>query len=254
VEATVPVTVPLDGCVVAGGLGYSMGEIEALEPPRAIASGLVELDTASDGGLLPGAVWTVAGPSRAGVTELAVRIAVGASRTNTVVIGNGHMPSHVLLQRMLGEAARSYCVESVRARLSMASWLPLPFALDDGCYSWDSACEAADVVVMDTLDEMLRPAAWPSSDELVLLLRGLRETARRHGTAVVLTARTGRVGSGERDDDGWTRHLARAAFEDVGDVQIQVESGHPGLLKLAIYVRGMGQHDLMIAAGPVAKP
>jgi hypothetical protein len=156
------------------------------------------------------------------------------------------MATHLLVQRAMDEGNVAGLLQQVNDRLSVASWLPLPQALDDGTYMWDSACEAADVVIMDTLDEMLLPAAWPTADELVRSVRCLREAGRRHGVAVVLTARTAEEEVGGVVADDWPAHVARPAFHDVGDVQIRLSAGPPGFLRLATYVRGLGHHDLMI--------
>src|SRR5690606_20230941 len=55
---------------------------------------------------------------------------------------------------------------------------------------WDGGCEQADVVVLDTWDEMWRPTTAPLSDaQRAADARWLRERARACGTALVLTAR-----------------------------------------------------------------
>jgi hypothetical protein len=238
-------TPSLRGGVVPGGLAYAIGELDAVSP-AATSTGLEQLDAATGGGLLPGAVWTVIGPSRVGVTEFAVRIACAASCSGTVILANGHVATHLIVKRTTEEAAITGSLAEVTSRVSIASWLPLPRTSSDGTYSWDSACAAADVVVMDTLDEMLRPAAWPTADELVLALRGLRESARHHGTAVLLTARTGQEEGDAPVATEWSVRQARRAFEDVGDVQIRLGAGPPGFLALGTYVRGLGHDDVMI--------
>ena len=171
--------------MIAGGQGYSVTELALLPPLPVHASGVAPLDTLTGGGLTPGAVWTLAGPPSIGITSLASSIAVTASRTARVAVGNEHLPTHLLRDRL----------RAAGDRIEIASWVPLPdYRSDDS--SWFGA--AYDVLIIDCYDEMFRPAAWPKGDTAIRQGRWLRELARRTNTALVLTARAERARSDGR--------------------------------------------------------
>jgi len=205
-----------DGLMVAGGLGYSVDELLAVPAPATCSAGVEWIDQLT-GGVAPGTVWTVTGPTGVGVTTFAVRLAVASAQTGVVLLANGHVGSRALARQAAEVARRD--LGNMPDGLRLASWLPVP---DPGDDSWDGACEHADVVVLDTWDEMWRPDRWRMSrEERIADVRWLREVARSAHTAVVLTARRPRVAG---PGPGTTpRHWAEEAFDDVADVSIELD-------------------------------
>jgi len=208
-----------DGPMVAGGLGYNVEELVDSPAPATFSTGVDWIDELT-GGIAPGSVWTVMGPTGVGVTAFVGRLAVASAQSGEVLLANGHLPSrdlarHTAEQRLVGERA----VDRALRRPKVASWLPVP---DPGDDSWDGGCEHADVVVLDTWDEMWRPDRWRMSrEERIADVRWFREVARSVHTAVVLTARRPRVAG---PGPGTTpRHWAEEAFDDVADVGIELE-------------------------------
>lgn len=223
-----------DGPMVAGGLGYPVEELLAAPAATPHRTGLEWLDQLA-GGIEPGAVWAGIGPAGVGVTRLVVRLAVAAASSGEVLLANGHVGSR-RLAGVVREAARRHG-RAGGAMPTLASWLPTPAVGDD---RWDGGCERADVVVLDTWDEMWRPTTVPIGDaQRAADARWLRERARAHGTALVLTARLPR----------WTRaaspgasaHPAFDALVDIADVLLELDDGaDDGRRRLTARVRGGG--------------
>ena len=215
-----------DGPMIAGGLGYSVEELLASPAPATFHTGVDWIDQLT-GGIEPGSVWTVMGPTGVGVTTFVTRLAAASARSSEVILANGHLPSRHLAALVQKAAQRDGGTTPSTPRV--ASWLPLPDVGDD---SWDSACEHADVVVLDTWDEMWRPDRWRMSrEERIADVRWLREVARSVHTAVVLTARRPRVAG---PGPGTTpRHWAEEAFDDVADVSIELGWGAGSAWRLA---------------------
>ena len=119
----------------------------------------------------------------------------------------------------------------------LASWMPLPSLGND---SWDGDCERADLVVLDTWDEMWRPEHWGHTREQRLAgVRWLREVTRSSGTALVLTGRLPYGSSGAPRPD---MHWAVEPFDDVADVNVWLdcsEDGSPSRMG-TVRVRGGG--------------
>ena len=205
-----------DGPMIAGGLGYSVEELLASPAPTTFHTEVDWIDQLT-GGIAPGSVWTVMGPTGVGVTAFVTRLAVTAARSSEVILANGHLPSRHLAALVQKAAQRDGGTTPSTPRV--ASWLPVPDIGDD---SWDGACEHADVVVLDTWDEMWRPDRWRMSrEECIADVRWLREVARSVHTAVVLTARRPRVA--EPGEGTIPRHWAEEAFDDVADVSIELD-------------------------------
>ena len=204
--------------MVAGGLGYNVEELVDSPAPATFSTGVDWIDELT-GGIAPGSVWTVMGPTGVGVTAFVGRLAVASAQSGEVLLANGHLPSrdlarHTAEQRLVGERA----VDRALRRPKVASWLPVP---DPGDDSWDGDCEHADVVVLDTWDEMWRPDRWRLSREARIAdIRWLREVARGCGTAVVLTARLPHRSPGAEPA---STHWAAEAFDDIADVAIEVD-------------------------------
>ena len=216
--------------MIAGGQGYSPAELALLPPLPVHASGVAPLDKLTGGGLTPGTVWTLAGPPSIGITSLATSIAVTASRTARVAVGNEHLPTHLLRDRL----------RAAGDRIEIASWVPLPDHRSDDC-SWFGA--AYDVLIIDCYDEMLRPAAWPKGDTAIRQGRWLRELARRTNTALVLTARSERARShGRRPfERAWHAHAARPVFDEVADLRVELWPEKIGGARFHATARGYGQ-------------
>ena len=198
---------------MVGGLGYSVDELLASPWPGTFDAG-VEWIHQITGGIAPGEVWAVTGVTGVGVTTLVRRLSVAAAQRGTVILANGHVPSRVMAQSIADQSSPSNGSDVRGALPQIASWLPLPRRGTDG---WDSACEQADVVVLDTWDEMWRPHDWTKSrEERLADARWLRELARSAGTALVLTARLPR---------SRTRapHWAEEALDNVADVSIELK-------------------------------
>jgi hypothetical protein len=229
------VALHFDGPMVAGGLGYTVEELLAAPAAAPHSAGLEWLDLLT-GGLEPGAVWAVVGPSGVGVTRLVVRLAVAAAATGDVLLANGHIGSRRLAGVVRESARRHGRTEDPLPML--ASWLPTPTVGDD---HWDGGCEQADVVVLDTWDEMWRPTTAPLSDaQRVADARWLRERARACGTALVLTARLPRWISPASPVA--SAHPAYDALVDVADVLLELDDGDDddGQRRLTARVRGGG--------------
>ncbi len=204
------------GPVLIGGLGYPMGELALLPQLARHPTGLSGLDDVLSGGIGAGEVLTITGPPGIGVSRLAMQAAVGASRSARVLFVNGHMPTRRLLAGLRDIGERSGLTAHDLDRFEVASWVPLP-SLDSPDDRWVGF--GYDVVVIDCLDEMFRPQAWPDPDELLRHGRWLRECAQRSSTALVATARA------ENADQigysgfarAWRRHRVRLAFDDIAD-------------------------------------
>lgn len=232
IRSGVPRPIHRDGGMVAGGSGYSLPELESLPPLPTHSCGLAPVDELTGGGIHRGAVWTVAAASGTGATTLAVQAAVAASQTGKVILVNGHVATHLLRDRVMDLSTSVGMTVSTRERVNLASWMPVPWLGED---FWDSACEQADLVILDTFDEMWRPQAWPEEPEARLrALRWLRELAQRHETALLLTAR---VPARESFTRTWPQHWAHDVFQDVADVHLQLRQHAEGSL-LHVAARG----------------
>lgn len=222
--------------MVAGGLGYTAAELLAAPEPKALSSGVEWIDELT-GGIEPGAVWTVAGPTGVGVTTLAVRLAVASARDGVTLLANGHVGSRDLARHASDVARRT--TSTTPDTLRLASWLPVPSIGDD---VWDGACESADLVVLDTWDEMWRSDRWGMPrEERIADARWLRERARAHGTAVVLTARQPHRDHGTPPPP---THWTAEAFDDVADVSIHLAWEPNSPRRLAnVRARGKGSRS-----------
>lgn len=229
-----------DGPMVAGGLSYQVDELLAAPGPAGLPTGVEWIDQMT-GGLAPGSLWTVLGATGVGVTTFATRLATAtaAAATGTVILANGHVPTRSLARQAQQAAGRlgQTEVQPPSSLPRLASWLPLPNLGDD---SWDGDCERADVVVLDTWDEMWRPEHWDNTREQRLAsLRWLREVARRNRTALVLTGRLPHGSSGAPRPD---MHWAVEPFDDVADVNVWLDwsdGGSPTRVA-TVRVRGGG--------------
>ncbi|NYG07765.1 hypothetical protein BJ986_002252 [Phycicoccus badiiscoriae] len=181
----------------------------------------------------------MAGPPGIGVTSLLTQMAAHLVQTARVGMANDHMATHILRDRLLMAASSAGTDRTAVDRIEIASWIPIPdFRSDDP--SWFGA--DYDVLIIDCLDEMLRPRAWPRGPVAVLTGRWLREMARRSNTALILTAR------GDRPpDDGrwsfegaWQSHWARPVFDDIADVQLSLWESGESRVGLHATARGYG--------------
>lgn len=223
------------GTMVSGGGLYGLDAVAGLSDDRRHSCGYGPLDKVTGGGLMPGAVWTLAATAGLGATSFAVQCAVAACRTGRVVLVNGHLASHLLARQIIDCAERQGIGAAARQRIEIASWLGLPDPSAKDVWA-AMPLPGQDVLIVDTLDEMWRPPEWRRTRKLQLMhLRWLREQAQTYGTSVLLTAR---VASSWYDfDDAWRRHWAYAPFSDVSDVRLQITGGAEGT-RLNSYVRG----------------
>ena len=207
--------------VLVGGMGYPVGELATVPPLARHPTGLGGLDDVLSGGLGVGEVLTIAGPPGIGVSRLAMQAAVGAARTAKVLFVNGHMPTRRLLAGLRDLGERSGLSSDALARFEVASWVPLPDP-DSPDNHWVG--RGYDAVIIDCLDEMFRPQAWPDADGILRHCRWLRECAQRSATALVITARTDRaVKIGHQGFvEAWRPHRARLAFDDIADSSCQI--------------------------------
>ncbi len=214
----------MNGPMIAGGSGYTLGELAALPEHPVHSSGLPLIDELCDRGIHSGEVWTIAAQSRMGATVLATQMAVAASRTAEVLFVNGHVGTRMMRDRVGRAAERSEAKATAWERLRLASWEPQPTWTPDQPFL-HLRCRAGQaphhhVDVFDTLDEAWSPHPWPTTaEERLQSLRSHREDSRWKDRAVVLTAR---VEPGPNFDSAWQRHWACAAFADVGDVQLEI--------------------------------
>jgi hypothetical protein len=218
-----------DGPMVAGGLDYSAEEILASPKPATFSTGVEWIDQLT-GGIGPGEVWTVMGPAGVGVTTFLRHLSLSAARTGSVVFANSHVPTRRLAQSIVDQRPPGEENPSPTAP-QIASWLPLP-AL--GADDWDGACRSADVVILDTWDELWRPHDWARSrEERIADARWLREVARSAHTAVVLTARLPRSRQIEP-------HWSEDVVDDVADVTIELKQEPDSPWRLATVRRRGG--------------
>lgn len=226
----------MDGPMIAGGMGYTLAELGELTAPHAGSTGHAVID-ALTGGISPGEVWTLVGPTGIGVTALAVQAAAAVGAVARVLIANGHAPTHLLRQHAVAAAGET---AGVSTRIELASWMRFPRSDHE---PWEWAGAGRDLVVYDTLDEMLRPGCWPvDAREGIEQVRWLRECARSTNTAVLLTARMPKLLPGGRwpFEEEWSRHWARAWFDDVADVSLEMWQEDAGKRTLGVRARGRG--------------
>ena len=205
-------------------MSYRVDELLAAPDPPVLSTG-VEWINQVTGGIAPGSVWTVLGATGVGVTTFATSLATAAAATGTVILANGHVPSRSLARQAQQAAGRRDRTEphGPSSMPRLASWMPLPSLGDD---SWDGDCERADVVVLDTWDEMWRPEHWGHTREQRLAgVRWLREVARSSGTALVLTARLPHGSSGAPCP---AMHWTVEPFDDVADVSVWLDWSDDG--------------------------
>lgn len=214
-----PSPLHFDGPIVAGGGVYEPAEILAQVDSQRLPTGIEPLDDAV-GGIAPGEVWTICGPAGIGVSSLVERCAAAAAQVGTVLLANGHLGSRALAEHVIRGP-----LQARPGSLRIASWLPLPWLGDE---RWDGACEKADLVILDTWDEMWRPPHWGRSvEERIADARWLRELARRSGTALLLTARLAlqdAVTDGARTG-GDPRGRYTEVFDDIADVAVELAAG-----------------------------
>jgi len=206
---------------LVGGMGYPVGELATMPPLARYPTGLGGLDDVLFGGLGVGEVLTIAGPPGIGVSRLSMQAAVGAARTARVLFVNGHMPTRRLLAGLRDLGERSGPSSDALARVEVASWVPLPDP-DSPDNHWVG--RGYDAVVIDCLDEMFRPQAWPDAEGILRHCRWLRECAQRSATALVITARTdqpAKIGH-QSFVEAWRPHRARLAFDDIADSSCQI--------------------------------
>lgn len=216
--------------MIAGGSGYTLTELVLLEPLPVHPCGFAALDQLTGGGLAPGAVWTVAGPAGVGVTSLVSAMAATVGKCARVALANDHLATHLLRDRL----------HSPSGQVDIASWVPLP-DYRAAELTWFGA--GYDLLIIDCLDEMLRPGAWPNGGSAISHGRWLRELARRSDTALVLTARAERVRSSGRRafERSWHSHWSRRVFDDIADVQVQLWPDRRGGNRFLATARGCGQ-------------
>jgi len=162
--------------MVSGGTTLDLASVAALSDDRRHSCGFAPLDKVTGGGLMPGAVWTLAATAGLGATNFAVQCAVAACRTGRVVLANGHLASHLLARQILRCAERQGIGEVARQRIEIATWLdlPEPAAGDERAFL---PLAGQDVLILDTLDEMWRPGTWRRTRKMhVMHLRWLRAT------------------------------------------------------------------------------
>jgi hypothetical protein len=152
-----------DGPMIAGGLGHSVEELLASPAPTTFHTGVDWIDEFT-GGIAPGSVWTVTGEPGAGVTAFVTRLAVASARSGAVILANGYMASRDLARSVLAQETAFGGADGPESAPRIASWFPLPRPGDG---FWDSDCERADVVVMDTWDEMSTCAGVGTSRTVV---------------------------------------------------------------------------------------
>lgn len=119
----------------------------------------------------------------------------------------------------------------------MASWVPLPDP-DSPDDHWVG--RGYDAVVIDCLDEMFRPQAWPDAGEILRHCRWLRECAQRSATALVITARTDQAAKIGHQGfvEAWRPHRARLAFDDISDSSCQIFTDGEGETGVRLASRG----------------
>ncbi|GAA1875612.1 hypothetical protein GCM10009814_02170 [Lapillicoccus jejuensis] len=207
--------------------------VDGLLPDASVGqrpTGIVPLDEVMGGGVSPGEILALAGPPRAGVSRLAVRLALGIGRDASVCIVNGHLPTRRLLP-VIDATGHDLGGDGPRT-LDVASWMPLP---DSPAHpAWFES--TYDVVVVDCLDEMTT-SHWVRTTSLSDVGRRLRECARRSSTTLIITGRSAAVdrgaaaGTTDRGPDG-------DVFDDVADVHLRLGGGGDDVELVEVEVRG----------------
>lgn len=221
--------------------------------PPGLSCGLDELDRFT-GGIQPGAVWTLVTSTGQGASRFAIQAAVSAAKSAQVRLVNGHHAPHPLTRRVedAAVALRLSAVPGARQRLYLAASIDLPrweptsdqWHRDRGWLAGDDA-----LVVIDTLDEMFHLLSWPPTVEHRLRhLRDIRELAREHSTALLLTARVSPTDTVTALETEWRKHWAYEMFADISDVALKATPPTNSLAQLHAYVRGSGYWRADIAA------
>lgn len=193
-------------------------------------TGVVPLDDTLGGGVSSGEILALEGPPRAGVSRLAIRLALGLGRGASVCIVNGHLPTRRLVPVV--EATRNDVGGDQPKTLDVASWMPLP-----GSPVHPAWFESTyDVVVLDCLDEMMT-SHWVRTTSLWDVGRRLRECARRSSTALIITARSAGASRGAVADTT-DRGPSGPVFDDVSDTHIRLGRDGDGLGLVEVEVRG----------------
>jgi len=223
------------------GLGYALVELADFVPPPGHSTGFRCLD--ERGLIQPGSVWTLATSAAVGATTFAVQVALAACRTGKVLLVNGHMSSHLLLQRVEDALVRDDQINHkvARARIELCSQLGFPPQGDRLGRRW--VASGYDLIIVDTMDESFLPEAAPATSEQWLReLRWWRDLARGNNTALLLTARvpSPQDAGSESFRREWAKHLARPVFEDISDVRMEMYETTDTPLAVTAYRRGLG--------------
>lgn len=214
--------------------------------PQGLSCGLTDLDQFT-GGIRPGAVWTLVTSSGQGASRFAIQAAVSAAKSGQVRLVNGHHALHLLAARAedAAIALRLSAVPGARQRLYLATAMDLPWwkptvdqwLRDRTRLSGDDA-----LVVIDTLDEMFDLLSWPMTTMHQLRhLRDIRDLAREHSTALLLTARVQPTDTVTAFEAEWRKHWAYEMFADISDVALKATPPTNSVAQLHAYARGSGQ-------------
>lgn len=228
---------PMLGPVLVGGLGYRLDEVDGVPPLERHPTGLPSVDDLLGGGLGSGEVMTMFGPPGVGVTRLAIQMALGAAASSKVLFVNGHLGSRRLVASLRAIGGACGVATAALDGFQIASWIPLPYPgrEDD---QWIGV--EYDVVVIDCLDEMFRPQAWPDPQNALRYGRWLRECAQRSSTALIVTARAAepeQVGS-QGFTAAWRRHPLHDVFDDIADASCRMFLDDNAEIALHLACRG----------------
>lgn len=212
-----------DGPMMIGGEPYPVDEVlRGLSMPR-ISTGFDVLDEVT-GGIGRGEVWAIIGAAGVGVTSLCNAIAASASRSDEVVVCNGHVPSLALIDNLRRAGATD--------RLRVASWLAPPHI--DLPQGGDGHPVPA-LVVYDTWDETQTAGLHGTTyTQLVESLRMTNRLAGRAWMSLVLGVRA--LVEPREEPRGWvgeavaeTAHVTIGLrWEDSKLIAAVIPCGRPG--------------------------
>jgi len=214
---------------LASGESYSWSELGT--PRDAISTTLPTIDTATGGGIWPGAVWGIVCARGMGATNISLQIALDTARSGReALVVNDHVHAAALGQRVramlrLADGAASL-EEANRLSLRFASWVPDPTPSDTGGYEWNMFNIDPSLIVLDTItDADGPPSPWRDSATHLERLRHWRGWARQARRSILTTVRLPDTASRRSSSqEAWKKHVARQAVVETCDVVLWLES------------------------------
>jgi hypothetical protein len=194
---------------------------------------------------LNGSLVAIVGARGVGVSDLALSgLKANVSSEETILIGNGHLPTDQILHSLDGSQATVTDLVGMPEHDSTRGWF------------WpDSVAGRSRFVVLDTFDELWPPLGEDTTlYERLRMLRALRSIARRNNQAVVVTARVSTEDASlAATRAAWTTHRYYESFTDAADVLITVADGESGCDSAIFLVSRATGYRLTTIPDPVGR-